>query len=155
MARATTLKTIDEYLQRNKTIAVRKAESLNAEGNDLCHQEKYSEATEKYNAAIKIKKGLDERYYNKENLYEENKAKAGKKYEEQKQSLKLKQEVSVTNNENNQLDIKDLPKAGEKQGAALVSLMASEEDIYDLLTKMIDKLENAGTINTNIIQNNV
>ena len=50
----TILKTIDEYLQRNKTTVEKKAENLNAEGNDLCHQEKYSEAIEKYKAAIKI-----------------------------------------------------------------------------------------------------
>jgi hypothetical protein len=125
---------------------VEKTESLNAEGNDLCHQEKYSEAIEKYKAAIKI---------STKPLYKENKAKAEKKYEEQQQSLKLKQAASVTNNENKQLDIKDLPKAAEKQDTAPVSLMALEEDIYDLLTKMIDKLENAGTINTNIIQNNI
>ena len=80
-----TLKIINEYLQRNQTIAEKKAESLNAEGNNLCIQEKYNEAVEEYKAAIKIKKELDGYSYKKENLYEENKAKAEKKYEEQQQ----------------------------------------------------------------------
>ncbi|CAK6509871.1 hypothetical protein [Rickettsia helvetica] len=74
--------TINGYLQRNKTIAEKKAESLNAEDNNLCSQEKYNEAIEKYKAAIKIKKGLDRDAYRAENLYEINKTNAEKKYEE-------------------------------------------------------------------------
>ncbi|WP_342270462.1 leucine-rich repeat domain-containing protein [Rickettsia endosymbiont of Orchestes rusci] len=91
-----TLDTIDGYLQRNKTIAEKKAESLNAEGNNLCSQEKYNEAIEKYKAAIKITKES----VGKENkLYEENKAKAEKKYEEQHAQIL----TEPSNNELNEL----------------------------------------------------
>ncbi|WP_341788927.1 ribonuclease inhibitor [Rickettsia endosymbiont of Lasioglossum villosulum] len=82
-------KTIEEYLERNQAIAEKKAESLNAAGDDLYNQEKYSEAIEKYKAAIKIKKELERYNYSKENLYEKNKEKAEKKYEEQQKQILL------------------------------------------------------------------
>lgn len=94
----TIFKTIEEYLERNQAIAEKKAESLNAAGDDLYNQEKYSEAIEKYKSAIKIKKGLDQ-FYNKENLYEKNKKNAEKKYEEQqKQILSENNELAETVN---------------------------------------------------------
>ena len=77
----------------------KKAESLNAAGDDLYNQEKYSEAIEKYESAIKIKKELESYKYNKENLYEKNKEKAEKKYEEQqKQILSENNELAKTVN---------------------------------------------------------
>jgi tetratricopeptide (TPR) repeat protein len=81
------LQTIGECLKRNQAIAEKKAESLNAAGDDLYNQEKYSEAIEKYESAIKIKKELESYKYNKENLYEKNKEKAEKKYEEQQKQM--------------------------------------------------------------------
>ncbi|WP_121542567.1 hypothetical protein [Candidatus Rickettsia colombianensi] len=75
----TTLKIINGYLQRNQTI--------NAEGNNLCSQEKYDEAIEKYKAAIKIKKGLDGYSYRADNLYEKNKTNAEKEYKEQQKQV--------------------------------------------------------------------
>ncbi|MCC8370771.1 MAG: ribonuclease inhibitor [Rickettsia endosymbiont of Stiretrus anchorago] len=72
------LKTIEEYLKRNQAIAEKKAESLNAAGDDLYNQEKYSEAIEKYKAAIKI---------SAKPLYKENQKKAEKKYEEQQKQI--------------------------------------------------------------------
>ncbi|KJW02422.1 TPR repeat family protein [Rickettsia endosymbiont of Ixodes pacificus] len=119
----TTLKTINGYLQRNKTIAEKKAESLNAEGNNLCSQEKYDEAIEKYKAAIKIKKGLDGYSYRADNLYEKNKTNAEKEYkEQQKQVLSAKNINIVDDNltkwkklvidikEKNQVDTQNLIK---------------------------------------------
>ncbi|MCC8418533.1 MAG: tetratricopeptide repeat protein [Rickettsia endosymbiont of Glossina mortisans submortisans] len=73
-------KLIESYLQRNRTIAGKKAESLNVEGNELYNQGEYSEAIKKYKAAIKITK---ESLHKENKLYEENKAIAEKKYEEQ------------------------------------------------------------------------
>ncbi|MCC8377261.1 MAG: hypothetical protein LN567_02555 [Rickettsia endosymbiont of Graphium doson] len=95
----TILKTINEYLKRNQAIAEKKAESLNVAGNDLYNQEKYSEAIEKYKAAIKIKKVLERFNYTKKNLYEKNKEKAEQKYEEQqKQILSENNELAETVN---------------------------------------------------------
>ncbi|WP_342270589.1 leucine-rich repeat domain-containing protein [Rickettsia endosymbiont of Orchestes rusci] len=133
-----TLETINEYIQRNRTIEEKKAEALNAEGNDLCHQEKYSEAIEKYKAAIKIKKELDSYDYSKDNLYEENKTNAEKKYEEQQQSLKLKQATSVTN-ENKPAEIKDLSKEVTKQDITQPNFTVSES-----MKALIEFLEKRG-----------
>ncbi|WP_342270588.1 ankyrin repeat domain-containing protein [Rickettsia endosymbiont of Orchestes rusci] len=83
-----------------------------------------------------------------------NKANIEKEQEEQQQSLQLKQATSVTN-ENKPAEIKDLPKEVIKQDITQTNLTASEEDVYGLLTQMIDKLENAGNTNTNIIQNSM
>ncbi|EER22675.1 MULTISPECIES: tetratricopeptide repeat-containing protein [spotted fever group] len=91
----TTLKTINGYLQRNKTIAEKKAESLNAEGNNLCSQEKYDEAIEKYKAAIKIKKGLDGYSYRADNLYEKNKTNAEKEYKEQQKQVLSAKNINI------------------------------------------------------------
>ncbi|WP_040255886.1 hypothetical protein [Rickettsia hoogstraalii] len=155
------LETIKKYLQRNKTIA-KKAESLNAEGNNLCSQEKYNEAIEKYKAAIKIMQSL----YKENKLYETNKTNAEKKYEaqqqqelekrrveeekrklleeqekkkqeEQQQSLKLKQEASIIN-ENKPADIKDLPEENIKEKLAT---------FQNIVVEAVSKLENSTTIN--------
>ncbi|MCC8370826.1 MAG: hypothetical protein LN566_05785 [Rickettsia endosymbiont of Stiretrus anchorago] len=151
------LKTIGEYLERNKTIAVKKAESLNAEGNNLCTQKKYSEAIEKYKSAIKIKKALERYNYTKENLYEKNKEKAEKKYEEQQQALKL-QQVALATNKNKLEDIKDLAKEADKQDQTQANLPASEENLYKVLQKMLEiqkLVENTADLYTHPISESI
>ena len=89
------LRRINKYLARNKDLAEKKAESLNAAGDDLYNQEKYSEAIEKYKAAIKLI-SYDQ---DKLELYEKNQKKAEKKYEEhQKQILSENNELAETVN---------------------------------------------------------
>ncbi|WP_082022252.1 leucine-rich repeat domain-containing protein [Rickettsia hoogstraalii] len=144
---------IKKYIQRNKNIAEKKAETLNAEGNNLCSQGKYSDAIEKYTIAIKIMKSL-----HKENkLYEKNKINVEKKYEKQQQSLKLQQTTSVIN-ENKPAEIKDLPKEAEKQDITQENLISSEENIYEVLARMNNKLENINNISEidkETLQNNI
>ncbi|WP_341792955.1 leucine-rich repeat domain-containing protein [Rickettsia endosymbiont of Ceutorhynchus obstrictus] len=142
------------YLQRNKTIAEKKAESLNAEGNNLCSQEKYNEAIEKYKAAIKITK----EFLHKENkLYEKNKINAKKKYEEQQQSLKLKQAASVAN-ENKPADIKDLYKEAEKQDIVQENLKDTLAIFQKILVETTDKLKSTIAISAKdkvLMQNSI
>ncbi|HJD56021.1 MAG TPA: tetratricopeptide repeat protein [Rickettsia endosymbiont of Pyrocoelia pectoralis] len=71
-------------MTRNKIIVEQKAEALNVEGNKLYNQGEYSEAIKKYKAAIKITK---ESLHKENKLYEENKAIAKKKYEEQQSGM--------------------------------------------------------------------
>ncbi|XVN44601.1 MAG: hypothetical protein RCG16_04555 [Rickettsia hoogstraalii] len=147
------LGTITEYLQRNQTIAEKKAESLNAEGNNLCSQKKYNEAIEKYKAAIKIMESL----YKENKLYEENKAKAEKKYEEQQelekrrveeeQRKQLKVEAKKQVEEQKQLENNKLNKILNKLFHNSNSINICFQTISDELAKLIaNKLRSIETI---------
>ncbi len=155
------LKTINEYLQRNKNIAEKKAENLNAEGNNLCSQEKYNEAIEKYKAAIKVKKGIDGYNYSEKNLYEENKAKAEKKYEEQQKQVVSAKNINIVDDnltkwkklvidiqEKNQVDTRNLIKninqdelnnIDDKGNTILIAALEKGlEVVYELLINKFD-----------------
>lgn len=77
--------------------------------------------------------------------------------EEQQQSLKLKQAASVIN-ENKPTDIKDLPKEVTKQDITQENLISLEENIYEVLARMNNKLENINNISEidkETLQNNI
>ena len=67
------LKTNWRISKKKSSYSKKKAESLNAAGDDLFNKAEYDKAIEKYKAAIKIKKELERYNYTKENLYEKNK----------------------------------------------------------------------------------
>ncbi|MCX4084239.1 50S ribosome-binding GTPase [Rickettsia hoogstraalii] len=87
-----------KYEQQQQEI---KAEGLNAEGNILVENEKYIEATEKYEAAIAI--------INKP-LYVTNKENAEKKYEEQKAELEIKKQEELLAKQKQEQEIQQLNK---------------------------------------------
>ncbi|WP_052454731.1 leucine-rich repeat domain-containing protein [Rickettsia hoogstraalii] len=151
------LGTITEYLQRNQTIAEKKAESLNAEGNNLCSQKKYNEAIEKYKAAIKIMKSL----YKENKLYEENKAKAEKKYEEQQElekrrveeeqrkQLKVKAKKQVEEQkqlENNKLN-KILNKLFHNSNSINICFQTISDELAKLIANKLRSIETIAAIN--------
>nr|WP_253310125.1 ankyrin repeat domain-containing protein [Rickettsia endosymbiont of Ceutorhynchus assimilis] len=122
------------YLRKNSD---QKAETFNTQGNIFCGKEEYNKAIEKYKEAIAISKNP---------LYVTNKTNAEKKYEEQQQSLKLKQTTSIIN-ENKPADIKDLPKEVTKQDLAQENLREKLATFQKIVVETITKLESNTTIN--------
>ncbi|QQV74491.1 hypothetical protein H6P87_00025 [Rickettsia tillamookensis] len=121
------LEIINEYIERNQIIANNKAEGLNAAGNDLFSQAKYSEAIEEYKSAIEIT--IEDK---KRKLYEENKKNAEKKYKEQQ--TKLNQSIIVNKVEEHTKDEvikKDLKNNDSDETAQLIKNLSTKASISD------------------------
>jgi hypothetical protein len=113
-------------------------ESVYYEENKRNAEKQYEQELEKRRLEEEIRKLLERAEEGKKKLLE---LEAMKQAEEQQQSLKLKQAASVIN-ENKPTDIKDLPKEVTKQDITQENLVSLEENIYEVLARMNNKLEN-------------